>query len=182
MKRIVITGPKSSGKSNIGTRFAELQGIPFYDLDDVLEQIFEEEMGNKLSFREIYRRHGEDKFRELEYKAAKRVAELDGIVLSTGGTTFTIDKLRDILIKDAYVVLLTNNFETLWDRTSRKGIPSYLEGEANPKASFLTRVENVIETVEPFAGITLDTGDLSIEDVAQVLDVEIMQRDIKVGK
>jgi shikimate kinase len=182
MKRIVITGPKSSGKSNIGARFAELQKVPFYDLDDVLEQVFEEEMGNKLSFREIYRRHGEDKFRDLEYKAALRVAKLDGIILSTGGTSFTIEKLRDILTKDAYVVLLTNDGDTLWDRTSRKGIPSYLEGEANPKVAFLDRVENVINTVKPFAGITLDTGDLSIEDVAQVLDVEMMQRSVKVGK
>ena len=39
MKRIVLTGPKSSGKTNIGHRLAELHNLPFYDLDEVLEQI-----------------------------------------------------------------------------------------------------------------------------------------------
>ncbi len=178
MKRIVLTGPKSSGKSNIGLRLAELRDLTFFDLDEVLEEIFEEEHDMKLSFREIYRRHGEDMFRELELKAAKRVASMEQIMLSTGGTTFTIESLRDELVPDAYVVLLSNEPNELWHRTSRKGIPAYLEKEADPKAAFFERVDRVITTVTPYADLILDTNDLSIEDVAQMLDVELTQRKV----
>lgn len=179
MKRIVLTGPKSSGKSNIGLRLAELIHLPFYDLDEILEQVYSEEHeGNRLAFREIYRRHGEQKFRELELTAAKRVAEMEHILLSTGGTTFNQQSLRDILVPDSYIVLLKNDPQVLWERTTHKGIPSYLEGEANPKQAFLDRVEKVVDTVHPLAHMSLDTNDLSIEDVAQLLDVELSVRKV----
>ncbi len=178
MKRIVLTGPKSSGKSNIGLRLSELLQLPFYDLDEVLEDIFTEENGTKLSFREIFRRHGEEKFREWELKAAMRVAKMEKILLSTGGTTFTLPQLRDQLVPDSYIVLLSNNAAELWRRTSRKGIPSYLEKEIDPQQAFFERVERVISTVSPYADLLLETEDLSIEDVAQLLDVELSQRKV----
>ncbi len=178
MKRIVLTGPKSSGKSNIGLRLAELRDLPFFDLDEVLEDIFEEQQGMRLSFREIFRRHGEENFRDLELQAAKRVASMDGIMLSTGGTTFTIPALRDELVPDAYVVLLSNEPNELWHRTSRKGIPAYLEKEVDPKGAFFERVDRVITTVTPYADLVLDTNELSIEEVAQMLDVELTQRKV----
>lgn len=179
MKRIVLTGPKSSGKSNIGVRLAELVNLPFFDLDEVLEQVYAEEHdNNRLPFREIYRRHGEQKFRELELEAAKRVASMERILLSTGGTTFNQESLREILVPDSYIVLLKNDPSILWERTSHKGIPSYLEGEADPRRAFIDRVEKVVETVTPFAHMSLDTKDLSIEDVAQLLDVELSVRKV----
>lgn len=178
MKRIVLTGPKSSGKSNIGLRLAELIHLPFFDLDEVLETIFEEETGTKLTFREIFRRHGEEKFRELELKAAQRVAAMDKVLVSTGGTTFTLESLRKELVPDSYIVLLKNDPAELWRRTSRKGIPSYLENEVDPQQAFFDRVDRVVETVTPYADLALDTGDLTIEDVAQLLDVELSQRKV----
>jgi len=179
MKRIVLTGPKSSGKSNIGVRLAELVHLPFFDLDEVLEQVYaDEHEGNRLPFREIYRRHGEQKFRELELSAAKRVSGMDRILLSTGGTTFNQESLREILVPDSYIVLLKNDPQILWERTSHKGIPSYLEGEADPRRAFLERVEKVVDTITPLAHMILDTKDLSIEDVAQLLDVELSVRKV----
>jgi shikimate kinase len=175
-KRVILTGPKSSGKSNIGVRLAELMGVPFFDLDELLEDIFEKESGTRLSFREIFRRHGEEKFRALELQAAQEVVSKDRVLLSTGGTTFTIPALRETLVPDSYIVLLKNSPEELWLRTSRKGIPSYLEKEIDPRAAFFRRVEGVIETVTPIAHLSMDTEDLTIEDVAQVLDVELSQR------
>lgn len=176
MKRIILTGPKSSGKSNIGARLAELMKVPFYDLDELLEDIFEKENGTRLSFREIFRRHGEEKFREYELKAAEEVVKKDKVLISTGGTTFTIDKLRDILLPDSYVILLKNNPDELWLRTSRKGIPSYLENEIDPKTAFIERVNNVMKVITPIANLSMDTEELSIEEVAQVLDVELDAR------
>ncbi len=182
MKRIVITGPKSSGKSHIGSRYAELVHLPFFDLDEVIEELFEEEEGIKLTFREIYRRHGESAFRKYEERAARKVASMDTVILSTGGTTFTLPILKDILLPDSYVIFLHNDKEVLWDRTIRKGLPSFLEGVENPKEAFFERVARATAVIEPVSDLVLDTNDLTIEEVAQMLDVELMQRKITFGK
>ena len=179
MPKIIVTGPKSSGKSSIGWRLAQLRGLPFYDLDERIEKIFEEEEGFHSSFREIFKRHGEDKFRELEIRAINLIMDMDKFLLSTGGSTFLRDEAKKLLLKDSYVILLHNTPETLWQRTIRKGMPSYLEGALDPRGMFFKRVEDVVDAVKPVAGLIMETRDLSVEDVAQMLDCELDYRKVK---
>ncbi|MDR0304200.1 MAG: hypothetical protein LBH98_05450 [Chitinispirillales bacterium] len=180
MSKIVVTGPKSSGKSSIGQRLAQLRKLPFYDLDEQIEKIFEEEEKIRLSFREIFKRHGENKFRELEIQAIKSLAGLNGILLSTGGSTFFNEEAKNLLIKDSHIILLHNTPEILWQRTARKGIPPYLEGVIDPQGAFCDRVEKVLDSLKPIAELNMETGDLSVEDVAQMLDLEIEYRKIQI--
>jgi len=177
--RIIVTGPKSSGKSNIGFRLASLRKIPFYDLDEQIEKIFEAEERTHLSFREIYRRHGEEKFRELEMRAIKYMENFENVLLSTGGSTFMNDTAKEMLQKNSYIILLHNTPETLWTRTIRKGLPSYLEGAQNPQEVFFARVNEVVNLIKPIAGLVMETSNLSIEEVAQMLDYELDYRKIK---
>jgi len=177
-QRIIITGPKSSGKSSIGHRLAQLRRLQFFDLDEQIEKIFEEEEHIQLSFREIFKRHGEEKFRELEMRAIKSLDGLKSILLSTGGSTFLNESARRALCENSYIVLLHNTPETLWARTMRKGLPSYLEGVADPQGEFFNRVKSVLDTVQPIAALTMETGDLSVEEVAQMLDYELDYRKI----
>ncbi len=107
---------------------------------------------------------------------------MDTVILSTGGTTFTLPILKEILLPDSYVIFLHNDKETLWDRTIRKGLPSFLEGVENPKEAFFERVARATAVIEPVSDLVLDTNDLTIEEVAQMLDVELMQRKITFGK
>ena len=179
MQKIIITGPKSSGKSTIGHRLAQLRKLEFFDLDEQIEKIFEEEEGVQLSFREIFKRHGEEKFRELEMRAIKSLEGMKNIMLSTGGSTFLNEKPRNALCGDSYIILLYNNPETLWTRTIRKGMPSYLEGVQDPQGEFYKRVKSVIDTVKPIADLAMETQDLSVEEVAQMLDYELDYRKIK---
>ncbi|MGM0443117.1 MAG: shikimate kinase [Fibrobacterota bacterium] len=178
MKRVLITGPKASGKSNIGNRLAELLGADFYDLDNMIEKLFRDDKGARLNFREIYRRHGEKVFREYEVKSAEKIAEKDNVVLSTGGTSFLLPEIRDVLMKDSYIILLKNDYEVLWERVAKNGTPAYLEDVEEPKRTFFNRVDKVLESIEPDAHIIFDTNELSIEDVAQMLDMELDQRGV----
>lgn len=177
--KIIVTGPKSSGKSSIGYRLAALRKLLFYDLDEQIEKIFEAEERTHLSFREIYRRHGEEKFRELEMRAIKDMQNRENVLLSTGGSTFMSETARNILQENSYIILLYNNPEILWTRTIRKGLPSYLEGLDNPEETFYARVNEVVNTIKPIAGLSMETGSLSVEEVAQMLDYELDHRKIK---
>jgi shikimate kinase len=181
MKRILITGPKASGKSNIGNRLAELLDASFYDLDNMIEKLFREDKGARLNFREIYRRHGENVFREYEIRSAQMIAEKCPVVVSTGGSSFLLPEIRDIFARDSYVILLKNDYEVLWERVAKNGPPAFLEGVEDAKRTFFSRVDKVIEAIEPEADIVFDTHDLSIEDVAQMLDMELDRRKIKLS-
>lgn len=180
MPRIVVTGPKSSGKSSIGQRLAQLRKFPFYDLDEQIEKMFEEEEKVLLSFREIFRRHGEEKFRELELRVIKSFIESDKIIISTGGTTFFQEEAKNLLLKNSHIILLYNSPETLWQRTIRKGLPSYLEGVQDPQTAFYKRIKDIVDIVRPLAALEFDTRDLSVEDVAQMLDLELEHRKIEI--
>ena len=81
--KIIITGPKASGKTTLGTRLSQLLSIEFYETDVQLEEIYCREKGERLPFREIFRKLGEDEFREYEKKAVKELAARDWCIVSS---------------------------------------------------------------------------------------------------
>jgi shikimate kinase len=69
MDNIVLIGFMGSGKTGVGRELAELLSIPFYDMDEMLEQ----EAGMPIP--EIFRLEGEEGFRRRESGLLKRLAE-----------------------------------------------------------------------------------------------------------
>jgi shikimate kinase len=78
-RRIVLTGFMGSGKSTVGPLLASRLGWSFIDVDDVIEA----EAG--ITIAELFSRHGETAFRELELDAIARLAAADAVVLALGG-------------------------------------------------------------------------------------------------
>lgn len=78
-KNIVLIGYMGSGKTTIGKEISRQTGMPFYDMDELLEQL----LGNKIS--DVFEQKGEAFFREKESELAKKIAHLHGCVISTGG-------------------------------------------------------------------------------------------------
>ena len=83
-----------SGKSYTGRRLAELMGMPFLDLDDYVAA------RAGLSITEIFDRHGEKFFRELERDVLLSTVTLPLFVMATGGGTpcyhDLIDRLNEL--------------------------------------------------------------------------------------
>ena len=78
-RRIVLTGFMGSGKSTVGPLVAARLGWRFLDVDDVIEA----EAG--VAIAEIFARHGEAHFRELERATIARLAADGALVLALGG-------------------------------------------------------------------------------------------------
>lgn len=74
-----LIGFMGSGKTYSGRRLAERLGIPFFDLD----QLIEDAAGMSIPI--IFKQYGEDYFRRLEQEALHATAELHAAVISTGG-------------------------------------------------------------------------------------------------
>ncbi|WP_395638895.1 shikimate kinase [Pseudolysinimonas sp.] len=77
MSVIVFIGPSGAGKSRLGKRVARILGVPFADTDKLIAA----EYG---PIADIFREHGEPRFREIERTVVSRGLQGEG-VLSLGG-------------------------------------------------------------------------------------------------
>ena len=147
---IVITGAKGSGKSTVGAALAEILELPVIETDSVIEELHETETGDALSFREIYETGGEEGFRKLEHRAAKLCAAKDWHVIITGGGTFMDADSRRALRAESMSLYLSADDDTLWERATANGTPSWLEGP-DGKQKFLDQTALRDEVMRPFA-------------------------------
>lgn len=91
-RRIVLTGFMGSGKSTVGPLVAARLGWRFVDADDVIEK----DAGATIA--ELFSRHGEVQFRELEQATIARLAGADALVLALGGGAVERAETRDLLL------------------------------------------------------------------------------------
>jgi len=81
-----------SGKSTVGPLVADKLGWRFVDVDDVIEA----EAGCTIA--ELFQRHGEARFRELERLTIARLAGGEGQVLALGGGAIEDAGTRALLL------------------------------------------------------------------------------------
>jgi len=91
---IVLIGYRGSGKTTIGKRLADRLWQPFVDVDDLIVK------NAGKSIRDIFEKHGEPHFRDLEQQAVAEVCKLSEHVIGLGGGTLGRDANRKA-IKDA---------------------------------------------------------------------------------
>ena len=78
-RNIALIGMPGSGKTMIGRLLAKKLGRPFSDTDALIE----EQAGMPVP--EIFKKHGESFFRELESRVIDGEGKKNGIIISTGG-------------------------------------------------------------------------------------------------
>jgi len=176
--KIIVAGPKCSGKSTVGRQLANRLDIPFVETDAVIESLFVEENSESLACHDIHSRFGEAAFRRLERKAIEAVSLMDWCVISTGGSTLLDPDSRRLLRKNSVIVFLKASPETLWSRLLNSG-PSTYHGDSCSKEKFLERVRLKIEAVGPFANIMIDTTRLPIQEIVDTA-VERVQEELSV--
>jgi len=98
--RLVLTGFMGSGKSTVGPLLGQRLGWRFVDVDDVIES----EAGCTIA--ELFARHGEAAFRELEHATIARLAAGEGLVLALGGGAIEREETRKLLLSDPLTLLV----------------------------------------------------------------------------
>lgn len=81
MERIFIIGYMGSGKTTIGKRLAKSLSLAFIDLDAYIENKY------RKSVPDLFAEKGEEEFRKIESRSLREVAEIEDVVISTGGGT-----------------------------------------------------------------------------------------------
>ena len=110
MNNIVLCGFMGSGKTVVGRELAKIMGVKFVDTDELIEK----EQG--VAIKAIFATHGEDYFRDLEYEMCKKVAQMRGAVVSTGGGAMTFARNVEAIKQGSKVVFLDASFDVICDR------------------------------------------------------------------
>ncbi len=98
---LVVTGFMGTGKTTAGKEAARLLGLPFVDLDRLIEQ------RTGRTVQDLFDQEGEGGFRALEQAALRDAARLSGTVISTGGGAVLHDQEFADLKRTAEVMVLT---------------------------------------------------------------------------
>lgn len=158
--RVVLVGPMGSGKSTVGALLADAWGVTARDTDTDVEDL----EGRTVA--EIFVDSGEAHFRDLERKAvAEALATHDG-VLSLGGGAVLDPATRDLLVGHEVVFLKVG----LTEAVKRVGL-----GTSRPLllGNVRSRIKALLDERAPVyrsvATLTVDTDELSPEDVAAVI-------------
>ncbi|MFL2721752.1 MAG: shikimate kinase AroK [Gammaproteobacteria bacterium] len=156
---IFIVGPMGSGKSTVGKIISDELFLTFHDTDEEIEN----RTGASIDW--IFDLEGEEGFRKREAKILDELAQLNSIVLSTGGGIILSDENRDTLSSRGTVFYLATPISVQLERTSKdKDRPLLKNGD--PEAILKELHETREKLYESVADYVVDTESLTSQEVA----------------
>lgn len=164
---IILIGMKSSGKTTAGRLLARRLRARFIDMDAEIEKWHAARRGERLPFREIFKKHGGDYFRATETAALRALVErppAGRYVLSTGGGLPLSAENREILRGMGIIVFLDVREDVLLARIVAGGIPAFFPHKDDPRRS-LTEIMAVRQPIySGLATIHLKSGEETPEE------------------
>ncbi len=112
VKPVVFMGLMGAGKTETGKAFAQAVGKKFVDSDDLITA----QAG--LTIPEIFEKHGEEHFRQLERDMIAQALQEPDMVLSIGGGAVMNPETAELIARRAYSVYLDADVETLVGRVA----------------------------------------------------------------
>jgi shikimate kinase len=149
MKNIVLIGFMGTGKTSIGRLLAARLNRPFIDVDKKIET------ESKMSIGEIFEKHGENYFRQIESDIIARVSRRTNMVIATGGGTVLRRENRVQLMKNGIIIALAASVDAIEERTAFGKRPLLEAGEnrreiisalLEKRASFYEQADYIVDT------------------------------------
>ena len=138
-----LIGYMYSGKSTFGRRLAREKGLDFLDLDRAFEQRYH------YTVPRFFDAFGEQAFRRLETQMLHSTADLDNIVIATGGGTPCHSGNMDFILAHGTAIYLNMTVDALVERAlhSRNPRPA-MHGLS--EAALRAKIEAQLKEREPF--------------------------------
>ncbi len=122
-----------SGKSFLGKLWADEKGLPFYDLDILIEG------EERMTIEKIFSTYGEDYFREEEAAALRNTDRFENAVIACGGGTPCYFDNMQWMNKNGVTVFLNETEENIYEhlRTDNKVRPLVIDQDEGSIQSFI---------------------------------------------
>ncbi len=155
-QRIFLIGFMGAGKTYWGKKWAELSGLEYFDIDEIIEQ------NQERTIAEIFAEDGEDHFRNLETNALISFANKGNMIVASGGGTPCFNDNITWMNKNGTSVYLHsspgNILKRLMSEKEKRPLIKNLQDE-----ELLFYITEKMKEREPFynqAEIILDVDDL----------------------
>ena len=155
-RNVILIGFMGAGKSVCGRMLAKRLGRCFVETDDMITS------REGCTIPEIFARHGEARFRQLEAEAVAALALKSGDVIATGGGLPCREGMLDTLRGRGTVVWLRGEPRELLARAKRQGARPMLDGRTEDDVVALYRAR---ERFYGQAHLTIDTSGRTIDQV-----------------
>ena len=101
------------GKSTMGNAVARLTGVQFIDLDNYIEGRYH------MTVKEIFAKHGEDGFRDIERRMLQEVSDFEDVLVACGGGTPCFFNNMEYMNEHGTTVFLNTPIPRLHSRLMR---------------------------------------------------------------
>ena len=167
---LVLIGFMGAGKSTVARCLKEQLGMEIVEMDQEIER------QQSLSIPEIFERYGEEYFRNLETKLLIEMQKKSGVILSCGGGVVMREENVREMKKNGYVVLLTANPQTIYERVKENDNRPLLKGRKN--VEYIAQLmETRREKYEAAADLVLPTDGKKVPQICEELIIKLMEMD-----
>ena len=161
MRHLYLVGNMGSGKTTVGRLVAQRLQLPFYDLDQQIEQATGQTIAN------LFAQRGEQAFRELECDMLTQTIFVPRGVIATGGGVVLNERNRRLMRHRGWVIYLRASPETLWQRLQHTTDRPLLRTESPSET--LQAIAQAREPLYQEADWVIDTDTLCPEEVADAI-------------
>lgn len=113
VQRIFLVGFMGAGKTTIGKELAKKLKFKFVDLDDLVQS------STKKSISTIFEKEGEIAFRIHEQQALLKLADINNLVIATGGGCATYENNMSWMNEHGYTIYLYAHPGVLFHRLAK---------------------------------------------------------------
>ena len=163
MRSIFLVGFMGAGKSSIGTALADRLGLRFIDLD--------EEIARRLgaTIPEVFARRGEAGFRAAEHDELARCADLDDVVVATGGGAFCSESNRDVIHRSGGVSVF---LDVPWEELRTRLVHDHFDRPMYDDTGQVRRLfeERLQHYQRANLKVSLDGKEVSVEVAGRVIE------------
>ena len=162
-RRIALIGLRGAGKSSLGAALAERLGMPFLELDRLIEQ----ESGLTLGL--IFEFHGQSGFRRFERQCLENaIQRYTCFVMATGGSLVSEAGTFERLLSSCFTVWLKASHEEHMQRVIAQGDMRPMSDNRDAMSE-LKRILSEREALYAKADIQIDTAGKSVGESLEML-------------
>ena len=173
---VALVGLRGAGKSTIGRAVAKHLGMPFFELDALIEK------EANLSLGELFSLHGEAYYKRLAYDLLLKIlAKNEHMVVAIGGSIVTDPETWQLLKRRSHTVWLKATPGDHWKRVLK-------QGDTRPMAnrtSAMTELRSILSLRAPLyseAAQTIDTSSIRVTEAVKQISSVLRQKEEKVGR